>query len=219
MSPHIWNGGEEIFVARLLSSVEKTLDQPKQSVFIGGLNDSEYVPCYAHNRICFMVVGIAETIQFTLEQAKSFMSALKAGDKGARPMIAAPDVRAFVSPIACAALATAGSGDVLCGMVGALLAGGADPLAAAQVAVFVHGLAGEALSVDLGDGVAAGDLPIAIASVIARLQHRGEDRRAVTPSAAARSERAAKRAPRTGQKGAPRPRRPSSSTPRRRSRS
>ena len=139
--------------------------------------------------------------------------------KGARTVIAAPDGRAFVSPIACAALATAGSGDVLCGMVGALLAGGADPLAAAQVAVFVHGLAGEALSVDLGDGVAAGDLPIAIASVIARLQHRGEDRRAVTPAAAVRSERAAKRAPRTGQKGGPRPRRPSSPTPRRRSRS
>ena len=57
---------------------------------------------------------------------------------------------------------------MLCGVIGALLASGADPLEAAQIAVFVHGLAGEALSVDLGDGVAAGDLPIAIASVIAR---------------------------------------------------
>ena len=139
--------------------------------------------------------------------------------KGARTVIAAPDGRAFVSPIACAALATAGSGDVLCGMVGALLAGGAEPLAAAQVAVFVHGLAGEALSVDLGDGVAAGDLPIAIASVIARLQHRGEDRRAVTPSAAERPERAAKRRRKSGQAGARRQSRPSPPRRRRRSQS
>ena len=139
--------------------------------------------------------------------------------KGARTVIAAPDGRAFVSPIACAALATAGSGDVLCGMVGALLAGGAEPLAAAQVAVFVHGLAGEALSVDLGDGVAAGDLPIAIASVIARLQHRGEDRRAVTPPAAGRRERGAERPRKKGRTGAGRPRRQSPPKRRRRSES
>jgi NAD(P)H-hydrate epimerase len=139
--------------------------------------------------------------------------------KGARTVIAAPDGRAFVSPIACAALATAGSGDVLCGMVGALLAGGAEPLAAAQVAVFVHGLAGEALSVDLGDGVAAGDLPIAIASVIARLQHRGEDRRAVTPPEAGRRERAAARPRKKGRAGAGRPRRQSPPKRRRRSES
>jgi ADP-dependent NAD(P)H-hydrate dehydratase / NAD(P)H-hydrate epimerase len=139
--------------------------------------------------------------------------------KGARTVIATPDGRAFVSPIACAALATAGSGDVLCGVIGALLASGADPLEAAQIAVFVHGLAGEALSVDLGDGVAAGDLPIAIASVIARLQHRGEDRRAVTPPAGGRRKRAAERAPKPARKGGRRPRRPSPPKPRRRSRS
>jgi ADP-dependent NAD(P)H-hydrate dehydratase / NAD(P)H-hydrate epimerase len=105
--------------------------------------------------------------------------------KGARTVIGAPDGRTFVSPIACSALATAGSGDVLCGVVGALLAGGADPLVAAQVAVYVHGLAGEALAADLGDGVAAGDLPLAIASVVARLTRggRGPGPRAITPPA------------------------------------
>ena len=59
--------------------------------------------------------------------------------KGARTVIAAPDGRAYVSPIACAALATAGSGDVLAGVIGALLARGCDALAAAQIAVYVHG--------------------------------------------------------------------------------
>ena len=138
--------------------------------------------------------------------------------KGARTVIAAPDGRAFVSPIACAALATAGSGDVLCGVVGALLAGGAEPLAAAQMAVFVHGAAGEALSVDLGDGVAAGDLPLAIASAIARLQHRGGDRRTINP-AAARPERGAGSRPPKARGGGRRPRRPSPPRPRRRPRS
>jgi NAD(P)H-hydrate epimerase len=120
--------------------------------------------------------------------------------KGAHTVIAAPDGRAFVSPIACPALATAGSGDVLCGVVGAFLAGGVEPLTAAQIAVYVHGLAGEALAVQLGDGVAAGDLPLAVASVIARL-HRGETggAPAATRSAAAiraPSGRPARRAPR-----------------------
>jgi ADP-dependent NAD(P)H-hydrate dehydratase / NAD(P)H-hydrate epimerase len=89
--------------------------------------------------------------------------------KGARTIIAAPDGQAFVSPIACSALATAGSGDVLTGVTGALLARGVDPLAAAQVAVYVHGAAGEELAPRLGDGVVAGDLPLVIAGVMARL--------------------------------------------------
>jgi NAD(P)H-hydrate epimerase len=138
--------------------------------------------------------------------------------KGAHTVIAAPDGRAFVSPIACAALATAGSGDVLCGIVGAFLAGGVEPLTAAQTAVYVHGLAGEALAAQLGDGVAAGDLPLAVASVIARL-HRGDPGGApvaTRPAAAIRapSGRPARPAPR---KSARPPRR--RSPPRRRPRS
>jgi ADP-dependent NAD(P)H-hydrate dehydratase / NAD(P)H-hydrate epimerase len=86
--------------------------------------------------------------------------------KGARTLIAAPDGRIFINPTACAALATAGSGDVLCGLTGALLARHADPLAAAQGAVFVHGRAGEQLNDTFGDGTMAGDLPEAIARVM-----------------------------------------------------
>jgi NAD(P)H-hydrate epimerase len=150
--------------------------------------------------------------------------------KGARTVIAAPDGRAFVSPIVCPALATAGSGDVLCGVIGALLAGGADPLVAAQTGVTLHGLAGEALAAELGDGVTAGDLPLAVASVIARLQHRGAAVSAVSAvsvvsTSAARSARPAAATPgratgaprRRARAGARRPRRPSSSRRRRRS--
>jgi NAD(P)H-hydrate epimerase len=89
--------------------------------------------------------------------------------KGARTIVASPEGEVFVNPAATSALATAGSGDVLTGVIGALLARGLDALTAAQVGVYVHGAAGEALAARLGDGVLAGDLPLAIAEVIARL--------------------------------------------------
>ena len=89
--------------------------------------------------------------------------------KGARTIVAAPDGQVFVNPAATSALATAGSGDVLTGAIGALLARNLDPLTAAQIGVYVHGAAGEALAPRLGDGVVAGDLPLAIAQVIVQL--------------------------------------------------
>jgi NAD(P)H-hydrate epimerase len=128
--------------------------------------------------------------------------------KGARTIVAAPDGATYVSPIACAALATAGSGDVLAGVIGALLARGCDALTAAQIGVYVHGAAGLDLEAVLGDGVAAGDLPRAIAAVMARLQ-KGEVSR---PPRAARSRPAASRG-----RGS-RPRRQSSPKPPRRPR-
>ncbi|HVU49224.1 MAG TPA: NAD(P)H-hydrate dehydratase [Polyangia bacterium] len=86
--------------------------------------------------------------------------------KGARTLVAAPDGAVYVNPTATGALATAGSGDVLTGLIGALLAQGMEPLAAARAGVFIHGAAGEALGARLGSGVMAGDLPDAIAAVI-----------------------------------------------------
>ena len=71
--------------------------------------------------------------------------------KGARTIIAAPDGAAFISPFACAALATAGSGDVLSGLIGAMLARGLAPGAAAEVGVYVHGAAGATVAARTGD--------------------------------------------------------------------
>lgn len=62
--------------------------------------------------------------------------------KGANTIIAAPDGRARVSEIAQPALATAGTGDVLTGAIGALLAQGLPPYAAATLAVYLHADAG-----------------------------------------------------------------------------
>jgi NAD(P)H-hydrate epimerase len=88
--------------------------------------------------------------------------------KGARTVVAAPDGAAFINATACGALATAGSGDVLTGVIGALLAQGMGALEAALAGVYVHGAAGEELAARFGVGLVAGDLPDAIAALLAR---------------------------------------------------
>jgi NAD(P)H-hydrate epimerase len=86
--------------------------------------------------------------------------------KGARTVIAAPDGTTYVNPAAEPALATAGTGDVLTGVIGALLSQGMAPLESACAGVFLHGLAGAAAARSSGaSGVIAGDLPEAVASV------------------------------------------------------
>lgn len=89
--------------------------------------------------------------------------------KGTRTVIAAPDGTARINLTGSSALATAGTGDVLTGTIGALLARGLDPFAAAWAGAYVHGLAGLVAGAALGEGVVAGDvadrLPEAIAQV------------------------------------------------------
>lgn len=66
--------------------------------------------------------------------------------KGSGSVIAAPDGSPWtLNPTGNAALASAGTGDVLAGMLGALLAQGMAPLAAAQAAVWIHGRAADVL--------------------------------------------------------------------------
>ena len=66
--------------------------------------------------------------------------------KGSTTVVADPSGRVRLNSTGTPYLATAGTGDVLTGMVGAYLAGALDPLDAAAVAAFVHGLAGRVAS-------------------------------------------------------------------------
>ena len=91
--------------------------------------------------------------------------------KGAYTVVADPDDRAMVSPFANPALATAGTGDVLAGVIVGLLAQGVPLFEAAALGVFLHGSAGEIVRSQMGEaGVIAGDLlselPPAIKSLV-----------------------------------------------------
>ncbi len=61
--------------------------------------------------------------------------------KGAGTVIASPEGPVFVNPTGDDGLATAGTGDVLSGVIGGLMAQGLDPLSAALLGVYVHGYA------------------------------------------------------------------------------
>ena len=70
--------------------------------------------------------------------------------KGYRTLVGAPDGRVFVNPTGNPGLATAGSGDVLTGVITGLLAGDMPVLDALVVAVYVHGLAGDIAAATTG---------------------------------------------------------------------
>lgn len=79
--------------------------------------------------------------------------------KGAYTVLIAPDGRCWFNTTGNSGMATAGSGDVLTGILLALLAQGYDPLTAARLGVYVHGLAGDLAAKRVGEiGMTAGTL-------------------------------------------------------------
>jgi NAD(P)H-hydrate epimerase len=91
--------------------------------------------------------------------------------KGARTVVAGPDGEMLRSDVATPALASAGSGDVLAGVIGAFLAAGCAPLLAAGCGVAVHGAAGLLAEDRIGHaGVIARDLAALLPEAIEQLR-------------------------------------------------
>lgn len=78
--------------------------------------------------------------------------------KGSRTVIAEPGGLARVNPTGGPVLATAGSGDVLTGVIAGLVARGVAPFDAACSGAYVHGLAGRLAGLEHGEGTTAGDV-------------------------------------------------------------
>lgn len=90
--------------------------------------------------------------------------------KGAHTVVASPDGRASLSPYANPLLASAGTGDVLAGLIGGYLGQGLPPFQAACVGVYVHAAAGESLQEDLGEaGVLAREVAERVPRVVRQL--------------------------------------------------
>ncbi len=108
--------------------------------------------------------------------------------KDEHTVTAVPDGRIWLNCSGNAGLATAGSGDVLSGVTGALMAQGMPAEDAAPFGVYLHGLAGDVMAKETGiNGLMAGDLPEGIRRVLAGAQRysrgSGTDKPRQTPAA------------------------------------
>jgi hydroxyethylthiazole kinase-like uncharacterized protein yjeF len=94
--------------------------------------------------------------------------------KGACTIITEPGGRSRLNWLANPALATAGTGDVLAGMIAGLLAQQVDPFDAASVGVYLHSAAADLVGASLGQaGLLASDLLYQIPRAIAKLGRKG----------------------------------------------
>lgn len=107
-----------------------------------------------------------DKITLALEAAKRSKAVLLL--KGADTVIASPDGRVALNAILAPDLATAGSGDVLAGIITGLLATGLPAFEAACAAAWIHSVAGERLST----GLIAEDLPQVIPEILKYLKGR-----------------------------------------------
>ena len=93
--------------------------------------------------------------------------------KGAFTVIASPEGRTVIIPVASPALARAGTGDVLAGAIVGLRAQGVDAFEAAVAGAWIHAQAGLYVADDLGTtaSVVAGDLVDSISDVMSDLSY------------------------------------------------
>lgn len=91
--------------------------------------------------------------------------------KGAGTIIGDPSGKLYINPTGNPGMASGGMGDILTGLIGGLLAQGVEPLEAAKLGVYLHGLAGDLACEELGElSLVATDLLRFLPKAIARLK-------------------------------------------------
>jgi hydroxyethylthiazole kinase-like uncharacterized protein yjeF len=120
----------------------------------------------------------AEVIADGIGVAREFATAYQVITvlKGSRTLIAAPDGEVYVNPTGNAGMATAGSGDVLTGLIAGLIAQRPQaPLEAVIAAVYLHGLAGDIAAKQLGmRALIASDITDRLSAALLRVGGDGE---------------------------------------------
>jgi len=120
----------------------------------------------------------AEVEQDRLGSAAALADGAVALLKGPHTVVAAPGHLPSLNDTGGPVLATGGAGDVLTGVIGALLARGVSARDAARLAAWVHGAAGDQLSAARAEGWTASDVAAAIPQAVASLtaaDHRGTE--------------------------------------------
>ncbi|MCI0855215.1 MAG: NAD(P)H-hydrate dehydratase [Chloroflexi bacterium] len=173
LGPGLGQGAsQQAFVRQLLMSLEE--GGPPVLIDADGLNNLANLPHWWERVAarCVLTPHPGEQSRLTRRsiadiQANRLTSALEASAefkqtvalKGAYSIIAGPDGRAGVNPYANAALASAGTGDVLAGAIAGLMAQGLAPFEAACCGAYVHAAAAQGLKPEQGDaGMLASDL-------------------------------------------------------------
>jgi NAD(P)H-hydrate epimerase len=96
--------------------------------------------------------------------------------KGLHPVVAVPGGEVFVIPTGTPLLASAGTGDVLAGMIGSLLAQGLRPTEAANLGCYIHGALAEIIALGMGRrtyGILASDLAGEIPVAVSMMRNTG----------------------------------------------
>lgn len=171
-----WSAGTAEFLERLL--LDHTADHPLNQLPVvvdaDGLNNLSGLANWWRRRSLPMVVTphpgematltgrtTAELQRDRVQSARHWSAqwGVTVVLKGANTVVAGPDGPVRVSPFANPGLASGGTGDVLTGIIGGLLAQGLNPDLAACAGVYLHGQAGDVVTRKLGDaGMAASDL-------------------------------------------------------------
>jgi len=141
-------------------------ERPELKRALGQLPDAVLTPHAGEfARLTAAMPGLAREGRLTQARACAAELGVVTVLKGADTVVAAPDGRAAINVNAPPELATAGSGDVLAGMIGGLLAQGMPGFHAACCAVWLHGAA----ATGAGHGMIAEDIPDRLPSVLKTL--------------------------------------------------